>query len=517
MRAMARQQPRIVQRGHQRDSRRERGERAQVEVATVEVVQVYDVGRPRYQAEDAARPRVTEVLVTPQHVDHRARLGEKPCGSRRAEAPLGAEAIVSPPTDAVAMAKADDSGLRGALAPPDDEGRLEAQAPVLTMKPERDRLGAAAAIDWADLHEPTNSRHGRDGNVPAVNDATRRAGHGWHAAAESRTTSARRAVAHRLRVLTVIAAAEFKLKYAGSALGYVWSVLKPLALFTLLYLVFGRVFRLNELSEFYPVSLLIGIVLFTFFADATSLALVSIVVRDTLIRKLSFPRIIIPSSTMLTAAMTLSINMTVVGAFIAYKGITPRLEWLLTLPLLLELAAFTLGIGLLLAALFVRLRDLQQVWDLVLQLFFYATPILYPVGFLPPWVAKSSSSTRSPRSCRTSALCSSIPISLRISSRPQLRSAALGGCCRSRSRSAPCLSATSFSAGRNRGSRSGRDHYANAGDRCPACQQDVPAPARAADTPEGVLPPSASAYDLRAPATRSTTSRSTSAPVSSSA
>ena len=135
----------------------------------------------------------------------------------------------------------------------------------------------------------------------------------------------------------MIAAAEFKLKYSGSALGYVWSVVKPLALFTVLYLVFGRVFRLNELSEYYPVSLLIGIVLFTFFADATTLALVSIVVRDTLIRKLAFPRIIVPTSTMLTAGMTFLINLTVVIGFIAYKRIPPQPDWILILPLLAEL------------------------------------------------------------------------------------------------------------------------------------------------------------------------------------
>lgn len=197
--------------------------------------------------------------------------------------------------------------------------------------------------------------------------------------------SPRRALAHRLRVLAVIAAAEFKLKYAGSALGYIWSVAKPLALFTLLYLVFGRVFKLGELSPYYAVSLLVGIVLFTFFADATMLALISIVAREPIIRKLAFPRIIVPASATLTAAITLAINLTVVGGFVAYKRITPQLDWLLILPLLLELYAFTLGVGLLLAALFVRLRDLQQVWELALQLFFYASPILYPVGYLPPW------------------------------------------------------------------------------------------------------------------------------------
>jgi len=204
-------------------------------------------------------------------------------------------------------------------------------------------------------------------------------------ASEARRASQRRALAHRLRVLSVIAAAEFKLKYAGSALGYVWSVVKPLALFTLLYLVFGRVFNLDELSAYYAVSLLVGIVLYTFFSDATLLALLSIVARDSMIRKLSFPRIIIPASATLTAAITLLINLSVVGAFVAYKQISPQLDWLLIPLLLIELYAFTLGVGLLLSALFVRLRDLQQVWELALQLFFYASPILYPVGYLPPW------------------------------------------------------------------------------------------------------------------------------------
>lgn len=201
----------------------------------------------------------------------------------------------------------------------------------------------------------------------------------------SRASSSRSSLARHLRVLSVIATAEFKLKYAGSALGYVWSVIKPLALFTLLYLVFGRVFNLNLLSPYYAVSLLVGIVLFTFFSDATTLALISIVVRDTIIRKLAFPRMIIPASATVTAALTLCINLTVVGAFVAYKRIAPQLDWLLIPLLLVELYVFTLGVGLLLAALFVRLRDLQQVWELTLQLFFYASPIIYPVGFLPPW------------------------------------------------------------------------------------------------------------------------------------
>jgi len=192
-------------------------------------------------------------------------------------------------------------------------------------------------------------------------------------------------LAQQGRALLVIARSDFKLKYAGSALGYVWSVIKPLALFTMLYFVFGHLFGLGRVSPYYPVSLLIGIVLFYFFSDATILGLTSIVSRGDLIRKVAFPRIIITVSATLTAALTLSVNLTVITGFVAWKRIVPRVDWLLLAPLLLELYVFTLGVALILATLYVRMRDVGQVWELSLQLFMYATPIIYPVGFLPPW------------------------------------------------------------------------------------------------------------------------------------
>src|SRR5262245_51760739 len=101
---------------------------------------------------------------------------------------------------------------------------------------------------------------------------------------------------HNLRILRVLAAMDFKLKYSGSALGYVWSVIKPLSIFTVLYLVFAKIFRLGDISEYYPLALLIGIVFYTFLVDATNLAMYSIVSRETLLRKLSFPRLVIPTS-----------------------------------------------------------------------------------------------------------------------------------------------------------------------------------------------------------------------------
>ena len=197
---------------------------------------------------------------------------------------------------------------------------------------------------------------------------------------------ARRArLLHHLRILRVIAGVDFKLKYSGSALGYVWSVIKPLAIFTTLYLVFAKVFRLAEISQYYPLALLIGIVLYTFFTDATTLGMLSIVSRGSLLRKMSFPRLIIPVSVTLGAAITFGVNLLVVTAFLAWNQIPPRLNWLLLVPLLLQFYVFTLGVSLILATLFVRFRDIGQVWELAAQLILYATPIIYPIGFLPEW------------------------------------------------------------------------------------------------------------------------------------
>lgn len=180
------------------------------------------------------------------------------------------------------------------------------------------------------------------------------------------------------------AAAEFKLKYSGSALGYVWSVAKPLCLFAMLYIVFGRFMRLGNFPH-YPLYLLIGIVLWTYFADASTLSMYSLVNRGTLISKLSFPRLIVPLSVSATTAITLGVNLVAVAFFVAANRVVPRIEWFALVPLLVELFVVTLGIGLFLSALYIRLRDVSQVWELVLQLMFYASPIIYPVGFLPPW------------------------------------------------------------------------------------------------------------------------------------
>jgi ABC-2 type transport system permease protein len=197
--------------------------------------------------------------------------------------------------------------------------------------------------------------------------------------------SRRNALWHNMRILRVIAGTEYKLKYHESALGYVWSIAKPLSMFAVLYVVFGRFFKLNVGFKHYPIYLLIGVVFWLFFLDATNLAMGSLTARSSLLRKMAFPRITIPISVTLTVTMTFSVNLVAVGVFVAINRIHPHLDWLWIPPLLFELYLFTLAVGLALATAFVRLRDVAQVWELAGQLLFYATPIIYPVGFLPSW------------------------------------------------------------------------------------------------------------------------------------
>jgi ABC-2 type transport system permease protein len=187
------------------------------------------------------------------------------------------------------------------------------------------------------------------------------------------------------RIAHVIAAAEFKLKYSDSALGYAWSLLKPLGLFGMLYLVFGHLFRVNGGVGHYPLYLLLGIVLWTFFSDATMLGMKSLVDRRTLVSKVAFPRLIIPLSMTLTSAITLGVNLCTIVVFIAVNRIEPGVKWLLLPLLLVELVVVAFGASLILAALYVRFRDIGQVWELGLQILFYASPIIYPVTLLPHW------------------------------------------------------------------------------------------------------------------------------------
>jgi len=181
-----------------------------------------------------------------------------------------------------------------------------------------------------------------------------------------------------------LAATEFKLKYQGSVLGYLWSFAKPLMLFAVLYVVFTRFVRLGGGNiEHYSLYLLLGIVLWSYFTDSTSTAMSSIVDRGDLIRKVYFPRIVIVVAASTSSLITLLLNLVVVFLFMLVARIPVHLSVPLFVLLVAELYVMSLGCSLLLAALYVKFRDFRHIWEVGLQILFYASPIIYPLGLVP--------------------------------------------------------------------------------------------------------------------------------------
>ena len=197
--------------------------------------------------------------------------------------------------------------------------------------------------------------------------------------------SATRGVPYYLRVLRVVGGIEFKAKYAGAVLGYVWSLAKPLAYFGVLWLVFAYLLRTANQTHNFTLYLLIGILLYTFFVDTVSVMLTSIVDRGAILRRLAFPPILVPLSASVGICITFVINISAIVVFLGIGRIAPKPSWLLVVPLLLELYVFCVALGLLVAALYVRFRDIGQIWELAAQLLFFASAIFYPVGILPSW------------------------------------------------------------------------------------------------------------------------------------
>ena len=181
---------------------------------------------------------------------------------------------------------------------------------------------------------------------------------------------------------------DFKLKYKASFFGYSWSLAKPLMLFGVLLVVFTTFFKVGATVPHYPVYLLLGIVLWTFFVESTFGSMASIVSKGDLIRKVYFPRIILTISASVTALITLLLNMVVVLVFMLFSKVSLTFSVLLFPLLLIEFCVFTSGVSLLLASLFVRFRDIAHIWEVLSQVLFYATPIIYPLSLVPITIGK---------------------------------------------------------------------------------------------------------------------------------
>jgi ABC-2 type transport system permease protein len=178
---------------------------------------------------------------------------------------------------------------------------------------------------------------------------------------------------------------DFKLRYQGSVLGYAWSLLKPLFLFAIMYVVFGMLIKLGSIEHF-SVYLLLGIVLWTFFAEATNQGLTSIVGRGDVIRKISFPKYIIVLSTTISALVNLFLNLLIVLVFMVISGVGLSSSMFMFPLFIIEIYILALGLAFLLSALNVKYRDTGHIWEIIMQAAFYATPIIYPLSIV---VAKS--------------------------------------------------------------------------------------------------------------------------------
>lgn len=176
--------------------------------------------------------------------------------------------------------------------------------------------------------------------------------------------------------------ADFKMKYQGSVLGYLWSLLKPLLMFLVLYLVFAVIFKVGDTVPNYPIYLLLGIVLWSFFSETTQNGLQAVVAREDLIKKIKIPRWIIIISTSASSVINLSLNLVVVLAFALFTGMDFMWTGLLFPVFILEIYVLAVGLSLLLSALYVKYRDISYIWEVVIQAGFYGTPILYPITLI---------------------------------------------------------------------------------------------------------------------------------------
>lgn len=175
---------------------------------------------------------------------------------------------------------------------------------------------------------------------------------------------------------------DFKLRYQGSALGYLWSLLRPLFLFAIMYVVFGNFLRVGDAVEHFSVYLLLGVVFWTFFTEATNQGLASIVNHGDLIRKINFPKYIIVVSGSLSALINLALNLVIIVIFTVINGVHLHLSALLFPIYIVELYIFALSLAFFLSAAFVKFRDVSHIWEVLLLGAFYATPILYPLALV---------------------------------------------------------------------------------------------------------------------------------------
>lgn len=184
-------------------------------------------------------------------------------------------------------------------------------------------------------------------------------------------------------ILREMVATDFKIRYQGSVLGYLWSILKPLLLFAVLYVLFTYIAPIGKNVEHYGVSLLLGIVFWNFFSETTMNGASSVVAHGDLIRKVSIPRYLVVIASSMSALINLLLSLIVVFIFALWNGVLPHLSWLFLPVAIAELFAMSIGTSFILATAYVRFRDITYIWEVILQAGFYASAIIVPMSAVP--------------------------------------------------------------------------------------------------------------------------------------
>lgn len=187
---------------------------------------------------------------------------------------------------------------------------------------------------------------------------------------------------YSLILLRELVRTDFKLRYQGSVLGMMWSVLKPLMLFAIMYIVFVRFLKFGANIPHFAVSLLLAQTLWGFFQETASQGMMAIVGRGDLLRKIKFPKYIVVVSSSVSAFINLAISLVIVAFFMLINGVPLRWTMLIFPIVVVELYIFSLGVAFILSSMYVKFRDICHIWDVFMQMWFYMTPIIYPISMI---------------------------------------------------------------------------------------------------------------------------------------
>ena len=187
---------------------------------------------------------------------------------------------------------------------------------------------------------------------------------------------------YSLILLRELVRTDFKLRYQGSVLGMMWSVLKPLMLFAIMYVVFVRFLKFGANIPHFAVSLLLAQTLWGFFQETASQGMMAIVGRGDLLRKIKFPKYIVVVSSSVSAFINLVISLVIVALFMLINGVPLRWTMLIFPIVVVELYIFSLGVAFILSSMYVKFRDICHIWDVFMQMWFYVTPIIYPISMI---------------------------------------------------------------------------------------------------------------------------------------